>query len=1192
MKASHDMLRQPTTLLLSLALVATNSWVRAQQAPAPNPAQAETSTQAPNAVQKTDQPSPSDQGPTIQLSPFEVNATKDQGYYAANTLAGTRLNNNIADLPSSISVVTKQQLEDTNSLNINDVFRYEANTEGAHTYTPFVLVRSNMQDALGGGGGTTGNFASALDTGNRIRGLSTADQEEDNFFSLYRIPFDSYNTQAVEIERGPNSIIFGTGSPAGIVNQDRIQATADRLTGETEVQVGSWGSFRESFGFNIPLIKNRLAIYIAQVYDGEGFEQKPSADITRRYYGAFTYYPFKNHKTKINGSVEYYQNFANDPNGITPIDNVTPWLASGEPVWNPINDTVSYLATGKNVGPYTISSTYPNYAGILQTMLTSTTSPYFVPSLTIESASHNVMFIDQGNLENFFRGSQTGLDITGWVPTKFTASQALVNEERMTLSTNLPTPSNYATWYLPGVVSKDIYDWSTININSLDNTTTAATTYNLNFQQQILSNLTFQASFFRQEIQQTQDAPESQANATTLAVDTNQYMPNGQPNPHVGQPFIDVYQSDVYSEPEINNNWRAMLDYEPDLRGKVPSWLEWLGHHRFLGVYSQHDDVQTALRFRPSIDGGDLNYLPTAATLASTAGYAYTSNSAIEQWFYLGGPSAAAPGYGSSSPGAYNRPGYGGATLATIQTYNYTTGQWNPTSVHMDSILFATGGLSENLQDSKTFFWQSFFWDDRIVGSLGINDDQVKNRNTIFPSTLPNTIEYPYGGFPNPKVWYNEGPWSYIGGNTSTEGVVFHPFKDWALFDRYAAAPVAAVLRTLSFTFNKSDNFNPPTAYYTDYFGNPLGKPQGKEKDYGLEIATPDNKFFLRATWFNTTNENALVTLTSTVRANYIDQTELHNWATEVVEIRDGQNPSDPNFNNTNVNPITAAMQSQIAQLTGLPYTYGGNVGATGEYVAPAANENGVAKGVEIEATYNPTRNWTMRLTWAQQQTTVTGAAAQAQAWVTYRLPAWQQYTASDLNQVYKLANGNPLFLGTFWQAYGFDGNVTGPGNINGWTTVQNYYNAVVASQLAVDEANNGALAPNQREYSWTYLTNYTFDHGRLKHLSLGGAVNYDGQATAGYYGDSSHLNSSNQIAAPNINDPIYTPGKFHIDAWVAYSFKMPWASNIMCKMQFNVEDLTSNGYLLPVSYNMNGTPAAERIIPPRAYTLSAKFSF
>jgi hypothetical protein len=1154
----------------------------------------------PAAAPQTNPPAPatpSTNEEVVEMSPFQVQASATTGYYSANTLAGTRLNNNIADLASSITVVTAQQLEDTASQNINDVFRYEANTEGARTYTPFVLIRSNLQDALGGIGGTTGVQQSALATGNRVRGLSTADQEEDNFFSLNRLPFDSYNTQSIEINRGPNSIIFGTGSPAGIVNQSRIQANADTLSGQVTVNVGSWGKYRETFGVNIPVVKDRLGIYVAQMFDSEGFEQKPSSDLTRRQYGAFVFYPFNSHKTKISGSFENFINYGNDPNGITPLDYVSPWLAAGRPVWNPITDMVTYTATGKTAGPYTISSTYPNYTGILQTMLTTSTSPYFVPGLTVLSASHRVEFIDQGNLENMFNGSQTGMSITGWVPTTFTPAQALVNEERMTTSTNLPTPSHYATWYIPSVVSKGIYDWSSININSLDNTATTARTYNLNYEQELLPILHLQVSWFRQEMTQLIDAPLAQANATQLYVDTNAYLPTGAINPHLGQPFVDVYQADVYSQPEINNNWRVMLAFEPDLRKWLPNWMSFLGHHRFLGIFTQHDDVTTALRYRPGIDGGDLNYLPTPAALASTSGYSYASaNSAVEQWFYLGGATSAGNGYGSSSPGFFNRPGYGGPTVLPIQTYNYTTGQWATTQIHMDSLLYATGGLTESLQDSKTFFWQSFFWKDRIVGSLGINDDEVKNRNTIFPTVTPAAVEFT-NGMANQQYWYNEGPWNYIGGNTSTQGVVVHAFKDWAPIDQAADRGnlFAGVLRTLSFTFNKSDNFNPPAAYYTDFFGNSLGKPEGKEKDYGLEIATPNNKFFARVTWFKTINLNQIVSLTSTGRANYIDQNELKAWATDIVEIQNGQLPSDQNFGNTNVYPITTAMQSQISALTGLPYTFGGNVGSNGEYVNENATESGQAKGVEIELTYNPLPNWTMKFTWGKQQTTITGAGAQAQAYVDSRLPAWQKYTApAGIAPSYTLYNGKTLSLQNFWNGYGFSDVANGPGDINGWVNTAAYYNVVEATQLLIDEANNGALAPNQREYDWSFLTNYSFIHGTLRGASVGGAVSYDGQATAGYYGDSVHLNAAGQIAAPNILTPIYTPGRYHLDAWVAYTFKLGalFGDKVTCKVQFNVEDLTSNGYLLPVSFNMDGSPAAERIIPPRQYSLSAKFAF
>jgi outer membrane receptor for ferric coprogen and ferric-rhodotorulic acid len=75
----------------------------------------------------------------LVLSPFTVDTKRDKGYYAENTLAGSRMSSNLGDLASSITVITKQQLEDTASLDINDVFRYEANTEGSHSYTPLVL---------------------------------------------------------------------------------------------------------------------------------------------------------------------------------------------------------------------------------------------------------------------------------------------------------------------------------------------------------------------------------------------------------------------------------------------------------------------------------------------------------------------------------------------------------------------------------------------------------------------------------------------------------------------------------------------------------------------------------------------------------------------------------------------------------------------------------------------------------------------------------------------------------------------------------------------------------------------------------------------------------------------------------------------------------------------------------------------
>ena len=51
-----------------------------------------------------------------------------------------------------------------------------------------------------------------------------------------------------------------------------------------------------------------------------------------------------------------------------------------------------------------------------------------------------------------------------------------------------------------------------------------------------------------------------------------------------------------------------MLTYGIDLRDKVPGWLQWLGHHRFMAEASTHDDIQQQIRLRTVIDGGDGSY--------------------------------------------------------------------------------------------------------------------------------------------------------------------------------------------------------------------------------------------------------------------------------------------------------------------------------------------------------------------------------------------------------------------------------------------------------------------------------------------------------------------------------------------------------------------------------------------------------
>src|SRR4051794_34186070 len=176
------------------------------------------------------------------LSPFTVQTTSDVGYEASSSLAGTGLNTKLTDLGASVSVITSKFLQDTGSKNLGDLLVYQANME----------VRGfggNLSGASPAGGGVTGEPSlSNGPTGTRVRGLAEATQARNFYRSI--IPMDAYNTDRVEINRGANALLFGVGSPAGIINTSSVLAELNRTHGEVEASVGSYARYRVSFDYN------------------------------------------------------------------------------------------------------------------------------------------------------------------------------------------------------------------------------------------------------------------------------------------------------------------------------------------------------------------------------------------------------------------------------------------------------------------------------------------------------------------------------------------------------------------------------------------------------------------------------------------------------------------------------------------------------------------------------------------------------------------------------------------------------------------------------------------------------------------------------------------------------------------------------------------------------------------------------
>jgi len=1259
-------LRPAFAALLAAALIPATLCGQTANSTPPPPDQTPPANQPPIPVETTQVPVT--EGDTVKLTPFEVSADQAKGYFTPNTTSGTRLSNNIGDIPSSVTVIDKQQIQNTNSQNINDIMMYEAGTQGSHTYTPVTGFSESgrIDDALAGSNDVANAVGGPNTLSTRVNGLGAPDNEVDNFFGLYRIPFDTYNLQSVEIDRGPNSLMFGSGSAAGIVNSSSSDAQLNKLNGSASIQGSSFGGFRETADINIPLIRNKVAIYLAQEFTKAGYQRKPSYDLTRRQYATITIDPFKSHKTKITAYAEFYNDNQDAENTLLPTDYVTPWLAAGKPVMNPINGMVTLLATGKQMGPYVSSTTSPNYvAGALTGTgaLTSITSPLFVPAISASTA-HLTEFYANGNFMYSFQPQQTlGSNYGGLIPaqvptTPLTASQAMVRSEFMTNSGALPIPGigsplfagGFSSWTIPGVVDQSIYNAQNgPNIDGTDWTMSRARTYHADLQQNILSSnkwgsLDFDLAFFRQEFRDTEVDPDNQHNTgNALIVDTNAYLLNGAPNAYAGSTYIEDYQGDTLQRPEFNQNWRAMLTYGIDLRDKVPNWLKWLGHHRFMAEASTHDDVAQSTRFRTVIDGGDGSYtsmlyqlnnqpvIPGNYSIAANGGNPY-------RWQYMSAPGSVAS---TNTQMIVGTPTFGSQTNITATTYNYYTGQWvtsGLTQSEPGSLVLGGTAFSENVQDQKTYYWNSFFWNDRIVGSLGLNDDVVKNRSTYTPynaiingvptatTNNPGLITY-INGVENPNLKYLVTPWNpytptgvykpgtnqlaysslgEIGGNTYSEGFVIRPFQNWATIDAAAnnGNILAGFLRTLGMTFNKADNFNPPVGTYTDLFGNPLAKPTGSEKDYGLEIATPDKKLYVRMTWFKSTSQNNVtgVSQTLTDRELYVDQNEFKNWATTVVELQSGEDPTSTQFGNQTVYPLTQNMYNQMSALTGLNVNYlqSGGAPLTGGYSSAEATNTTTAGGYNIEVTYNPLPNWTLKITGGHQNSQLSAVDQQAKAYQGVRQPVWQSAVApaqfSGLITNY-LGKGNTsyLYVGNFWNSYGYDSNTNSNGTNGGPTTVGTYFQNVVGVPIVVEEAAQGSNVPEETPYSFQGITDYNFVTGPLKNLDVGGGLRWASPTIESYYGatQAALLNASGQIAANDITKPIYTPAELHVDAWVAYSFKLPWDNDkIRCRVQLNCSDLTSNGWLQTIQFNYDGSPAVYRIIPPRQWALTTTFSF
>ncbi|AMO73171.1 TonB-dependent receptor [Sphingorhabdus sp. M41] len=158
----------------------------------------------------------------------EIIVTGEKEGYVAISSAGLKTDTPLIDTPQTVSVVTREQLDDQALQDIGDILRY---TPGA---------------SIGQGEGNRDQIT--------IRGQnSTADFFVDGIRDDVQYFRPLYNIERVEIHKGPNAMIFGRGGGGGIINRVVKSPIADRQFGEATASVDSFGAFYLSGDLNLPV---------------------------------------------------------------------------------------------------------------------------------------------------------------------------------------------------------------------------------------------------------------------------------------------------------------------------------------------------------------------------------------------------------------------------------------------------------------------------------------------------------------------------------------------------------------------------------------------------------------------------------------------------------------------------------------------------------------------------------------------------------------------------------------------------------------------------------------------------------------------------------------------------------------------------------------------------------------------------
>ena len=119
----------------------------------------------------------------------------------------------------------------------------------------------------------------------------------------------------------------------------------------------------------------------------------------------------------------------------------------------------------------------------------------------------------------------------------------------------------------------------------------------LTIEQKVTDNLFFELGVYDETVEN--DSYGQILNQTAaIAVDVNEVLINGDPNPNFLRPFLYARGLGTDSKDETQS-FRFTGSYEFDFEKKFDGWFRHFGRHRLMGIYSERDTQRFLYRWEP-----------------------------------------------------------------------------------------------------------------------------------------------------------------------------------------------------------------------------------------------------------------------------------------------------------------------------------------------------------------------------------------------------------------------------------------------------------------------------------------------------------------------------------------------------------------------------------------------------------------